>query len=75
MDDDGFTLVTRGGIYGQTVGGGVGVASKKFMKQQKETMRSGKRLKKKKDARKEGFYDFQSREKKLQGMSLGSCVG
>ena len=31
VDEDGFTLVVRGGAYGQAVGGGVGVASRKFM--------------------------------------------
>ncbi|KAF8426113.1 hypothetical protein L210DRAFT_3566571 [Boletus edulis BED1] len=38
VDDDGVTLVTRGGTYGQTLGGGVGVASKAFEK----TSRTGK---------------------------------
>ncbi|KAF9222317.1 hypothetical protein BS17DRAFT_783512 [Gyrodon lividus] len=30
VDEDGFTLVTRGGAYGQAHDGGVGVASKTF---------------------------------------------
>jgi hypothetical protein len=30
IDADGFTLVTRGGAYGQTRGGGVGVARRAF---------------------------------------------
>ena len=32
MGEDGFTPVTRGGAYGKTLGGGVGVASKKFQR-------------------------------------------
>lgn len=39
VDEDGFTLVTRGGAYGKTLGGGVGVADKKFM-ERGETGRS-----------------------------------
>ncbi|KAF8125973.1 hypothetical protein EV363DRAFT_1434396 [Boletus edulis] len=41
VDDDGVTLVTRGGTYGQTLGGGVGVASKAFEK----TSRTGSKKK------------------------------
>jgi ribosomal RNA-processing protein 7 len=63
VDEDGFTLVARGGAYGQTLGGGVGVASKKFMQE----VASGKRNRKKKSAHKEGFYAFQTREKRIQG--------
>ena len=63
VDEDGFTLVTRGGAYGQTLGGGVGVASKKFMQE----VASGKRNRKKKSTSKEGFYAFQTREKRIQG--------
>ena len=66
VDEDGFTLVTRGGAYGQTMGGGVGVASKKFMKEIKGD--GSKRKKKKKTASKEGFYAFQIREKRIQGL-------
>ncbi|PVF99971.1 hypothetical protein CPB86DRAFT_813474 [Serendipita vermifera] len=62
VDEDGFTLVTRGGAYGQTLGGGVGVASKKFMQE----VASGKRNRKKKEYKKEGFYAFQVREKRIQ---------
>lgn len=64
VDEDGFTLVTRGGAYGQTLGGGVGVASKKFM----QDLKGGKRHRKKKETSKEGFYAFQLREKRIQGM-------
>lgn len=69
VDDDGFTLVTRGGAYGQTVGGGVGVASKKFQNE----VRSGgaskrNRNKKKEPMEKDAFYAFQIHEKKRNGM-------
>ncbi|TCD61962.1 Ribosomal RNA-processing protein 7 [Steccherinum ochraceum] len=63
VDDDGFTLVTRGGAYGQTVGGGVGVASKKFQSEVRQG--NGKRHRSKKDPQeKEAFYAFQIHEKK-----------
>ena len=67
VDEDGFTLVTRGGAYGQTLGGGVGVASKRFME---EIKGGGSKRKKKKMASKEGFYAFQTREKKIQGLKV-----
>lgn len=58
VDEDGFTLVTRGGAYGQTLGGGVGVASKAFEK----TGRTGN--KKRKEPKEKGtFYAFQKAEK------------
>ena len=65
VDDDGFTLVTRGGAYGQSVGGGVGVASKRFQ----ETGKTSKRHRKKKEGKKEKdtFYAFQVHEKKRKG--------
>lgn len=60
VDEDGFTLVTRGGAYGQTLGGGVGVASKRFQ----QNVQSGRnRVKKKEPKEKEGFYGFQKAEK------------
>lgn len=67
VDEDGFTLVTRGGAYGQTVGGGVGVASKKFL-ETGDASASAKRLRKKKKEKKEkeGFYSFQKHEQKRQ---------
>lgn len=68
VDEDGFTLVTRGGAYGQTLGGGVSVASKKFME---EIKRGGsKRSKRKKSVGKEGFYSFQIRESRIQGLRV-----
>ncbi|KAH0826935.1 ribosomal RNA-processing protein 7-domain-containing protein [Lanmaoa asiatica] len=62
VDSDGFTLVTRGGAYGQTLGGGIGVASKAFEK----TGRTGSR-KKKESKEKETFYAFQKAEKQRKG--------
>ncbi|KAJ7481662.1 ribosomal RNA-processing protein 7-domain-containing protein [Mycena latifolia] len=59
VDEDGFTLVTRGGAYGQTLGGGVAVASKKF--QQSGETRT--RHKKKEPKQKAGFYAFEKAEK------------
>ncbi|RDB19807.1 Ribosomal RNA-processing protein 7 A [Hypsizygus marmoreus] len=60
VDEEGFTLVTRGGAYGKTLGGGVGVASKRFQKSGQTTKRSRgtKEGKEKKD-----FYAFQKAEK------------
>lgn len=60
VDEDGFTLVTRGGAYGQTLGGGVGVASKRF---QQNVQSKRNRAKKKEAKEKEGFYGFQKAEK------------
>ncbi|KAJ7164952.1 ribosomal RNA-processing protein 7-domain-containing protein [Mycena filopes] len=58
VDEDGFTLVTRGGAYGQTLGGGVGVASKQFQESGETRTR-----KKKEPLQKAGFYAFQKAEK------------
>lgn len=67
IDEDGFTLVTRGGAYGKTLGGGVGVASKRFQR----VGESGRyRTKKKEKKEKEGFYAFQKAEKQRSGLSL-----
>ena len=66
VDEDGFTLVTRGGAYGKTLGGGVSVATKHFQ----ETGETATKKKKKKQVEKEGFYAFQKHEKKRQGESL-----
>ncbi|KAG6371930.1 ribosomal RNA-processing protein 7-domain-containing protein [Boletus reticuloceps] len=63
VDNDGFTLVTRGGAYGQTLGGGVGVASKAFEK----TSRTGSK-KKKEPKEKETFYAFQKAEKQRKAL-------
>lgn len=76
VDEDGFTLVVRGGAYGQAVGGGVGVASRKFMdeyakgthRKESKTKRKRHREGKEKDA----FYAFQMHEKKRDGSSLFS---
>ena len=70
VDEDGFTLVTRGGAYGQTLGGGVGVASKKFMRE----LDHGGRKRKKKPLSKEGFYAFQLREKRIKGGHLAILI-
>ncbi|KAJ4479045.1 ribosomal RNA-processing protein 7-domain-containing protein [Lentinula aciculospora] len=59
VDEDGFTLVTRGGAYGQTVGGGVTVATKKFQ----ETGETSERKKKRPHKEKTSFYAFQKAEK------------
>ncbi|CAK5263373.1 unnamed protein product [Mycena citricolor] len=59
VDEDGFTLVTRGGAYGQTLGGGVAVASKKFQ----ETGETTTNRKKKEKKEKVNFYAFQKAEK------------
>ena len=68
VDEDGFTLVTRGGAYGQTLGGGVGVATKTFEK----TGRTESR-KKKEPKEKEAFYAFQKAEKQRTG-GLVCCI-
>ncbi|PPQ78911.1 hypothetical protein CVT25_002371 [Psilocybe cyanescens] len=65
VDDDGFTLVTRGGAYGKTLGGGVGVASKTFQRSG-ESARNRHHKKEKKE--KEGFYAFQKAEKQRSGL-------
>ncbi|KAF7342027.1 Ribosomal RNA-processing protein 7 like protein [Mycena venus] len=59
VDEDGFTLVTRGGAYGQTLGGGVAVASKQFQ----ESGETSARNKKKEPKQKANFYAFQKAEK------------
>jgi ribosomal RNA-processing protein 7 len=64
VDEDGFTLVTRGGAYGQTLGGGVGVASRKFML----TGKTGSRRKKDKKKEKDVFYAFQKAEKQRKAI-------
>lgn len=69
VDEDGFTLVTRGGAYGQTLGGGVGVATKKF-----QAGSQGKRPRKKGDKEKAGFYAFQKAEKQRKGMDSSRLI-
>jgi ribosomal RNA-processing protein 7 len=65
VDADGFTLVTRGGAYGKTLGGGVAVASKRF---QRSGLAARNRSNKKEKREKEGFYAFQKAEKQRSGM-------
>ena len=65
VDEDGFTLVTRGGAYGKTLGGGVGVASKKF---QRSAGQARSRNQKKEKKEKEGFYSFQKADKQRAGL-------
>ena len=64
VDEDGFTLVTRGGAYGQTLGGGVRVASKRFHQSGKAQRN---RTKKKEPREKGGFYAFQRAERQRKG--------
>ncbi|CAE6530661.1 unnamed protein product [Rhizoctonia solani] len=67
IDEDGFELVTRGGAYGKTVGGGVGVASKKFeLAAKRGDLAAVKKKKKGRDKSKdlEGLYAHERREKK-----------
>lgn len=59
VDDDGFTLVTRGGAYGKTLGGGVGVATKKF---QRSGQASKRNRKPKQEKQTPGLYAFQKAE-------------
>jgi ribosomal RNA-processing protein 7 len=70
VDEDGFTLVVRGGAYGQSVGGGVAVASKPFKKGGEEGGRGRRGKKKKEPKEKEKFYAFQVHEKKRDGELL-----
>ncbi|KAI6015585.1 ribosomal RNA-processing protein 7-domain-containing protein [Pisolithus marmoratus] len=63
VDEDGFTLVTRGGAYGKTLGGGVAVASKQFQ----ATSKTGSK-KKKEPKEKTSFYAFQKAEKQRQAI-------
>lgn len=80
VDDDGFTLVVRGGAYGQAVGGGVGVASRKFMDEHAKGLLHGKESGSKRKRHKEGkekaaFYAFQIHEKKRNGVYLSPFPG
>ena len=82
VDEDGFTLVVRGGKFGRTAGkgsAGVGVASRRFVLDSKKAggdvdAREGlDRGKKRKGGLElDGFYRFQRNERKRQGTSL--CV-
>ncbi|VDB89987.1 unnamed protein product [Peniophora sp. CBMAI 1063] len=70
VDEDGFTLVTRGGAYGKAVGGGVGVASKKFTlaRGRKAAHGEGRKRKHKDEKEKDAFYAFQVHEKKRKAL-------
>ncbi|KZV75375.1 hypothetical protein PENSPDRAFT_681102 [Peniophora sp. CONT] len=70
VDEDGFTLVTRGGAYGKAVGGGVGVASKKFMlsRGRKGGQGEARKRKHKDEKEKDAFYAFQVHEKKRKAL-------
>jgi ribosomal RNA-processing protein 7 len=74
VDEDGFTLVVRGGAYGQAVGGGVGVASRKFMDEHAkgihEKESTSKRKRHKEGKEQAAFYAFQIHEKKRDGATL-----
>lgn len=63
VDEDGFTMVTRGGAYGKTLGGGVAVANKHFQ----TTGKTGSK-KKKESKEKTSFYAFQKAEKQRQAV-------
>lgn len=72
VDEDGFTLVVRGGAYGQAVGGGVGVASRKFMDEYTKGIHGkesrSKRKRHKEGKEKDAFYAFQIHEKKRDAL-------
>ncbi|KAN0126561.1 gastric cancer antigen zg14 [Russula decolorans] len=72
VDEDGFTLVVRGGAYGQAVGGGVGVASRKFMDEHAKDTHGkesrSKRRRHKEGKEKDAFYAFQIHEKKRNAL-------
>ncbi|KAG9313323.1 ribosomal RNA-processing protein 7-domain-containing protein [Chiua virens] len=63
VDEEGFTLVTRGGAYGRTLGGGVGIASKPFEKAGQTESK-----KKKEPKEKETFYAFQKAENQRKAL-------
>lgn len=67
VDEDGFTLVTRGGAYGATLGGGAAVASRKFQLEANSGAMNELEKKKGKKKEKPDFYTFQIREKKRKG--------
>ncbi|PFH50164.1 hypothetical protein AMATHDRAFT_80981 [Amanita thiersii Skay4041] len=65
VDEDGFTLVVRGGAYGKTMGGGMGVASRQFqtLAGTGKAAGSGRKRKEKGGGSKEGFYAFHKAER------------
>ena len=70
VDEDGFTVVVRGGAYGKTLGGGVGVARKGWGE---GGVDAGKKKGKKKES-KEGMYAFQRHEKNRKRESLDLTI-
>lgn len=70
VDEDGFTLVTRGGAYGATLGGGAAVASRKFQLDANSGVVDETEKRKRKKKEKPDFYTFQIREKKRKGMCV-----
>lgn len=67
VDDDGFTLVTRGGAYGATLGGGAAITSRKFQLDANSGVINEDERRKRKKKEKPDFYTFQIREKKRKG--------
>ncbi|KAF8740128.1 hypothetical protein AX14_008544 [Amanita brunnescens Koide BX004] len=67
VDEDGFTLVVRGGAYGRTLGGGVAVASKKFQQTGVANEKSARKRRKAAED-KDGFYAFQKAEKQRSAL-------
>ncbi|KAF8330223.1 ribosomal RNA-processing protein 7-domain-containing protein [Amanita rubescens] len=67
VDEDGFTMVVRGGAYGRTLGGGVAVASKKFQQTGVANEKSA-RKRRKAGEDKGGFYAFQKAEKQRNAL-------
>jgi ribosomal RNA-processing protein 7 len=67
VDEDGFTLVTRGGTYGATLGGGVSVVSRRFQLDANSGTAIDAEQKKRKKKEKPDFYTFQVRERKRKG--------
>jgi ribosomal RNA-processing protein 7 len=74
VDQDGFTLVTRGGAYGATLGGRASVASKKFQLAANSGAVHAVEKQKRKKKEKPDFYTFQIREKKRQGDELSKSL-
>ncbi|KAI9508134.1 ribosomal RNA-processing protein 7-domain-containing protein [Russula earlei] len=69
VDEEGFTLVVRGGAYGQAVGGGVGVASRQFVDEYAKGVHGGSKRKRRKEGKeKTGFYAFQIHETKRNAL-------
>lgn len=67
VDEYGFTLVTRGGAYGATLGGGAGVASRQFQLDANSGRAEEREKARRKKKEKMDFYTFQMREQKRKG--------